>query len=95
VPNPRLLHRTGNAQVDRQNREFVNAGTTYEAKVVITGQNRAVIKSVPHMLGRAPTGWRVVRGDGSKVTESTSGAFTRDYADLQFEDNGTWTIEFQ
>lgn len=98
MANPRLIVKTGNALVDRQNREFADAGATYTAEVVISGQPRAVIKSIPHMLGRAPTGWRVVRrqpasGVSGDVVEATTGKFTRDYADLQFPGNGRWTIE--
>lgn len=94
MPNPRLIVRTGNALIDRQNREMVSGSATYVAEVKVTSSAGPVIKSIPHMLGRAPNGWRVVRGNPSAVSEANAGKFTRDYADLQFSVAGTWQIEF-
>jgi hypothetical protein len=96
--NPRVF-RTGDPLVDRQNREFASANSSYVATVTIRGQSRPVIKRVQHLLGSTPNSWSVARAmpddaSASSPQEVRDGEWSRSECDILFPGSGTWDIRF-
>jgi len=91
---------TGVGAADALNLQNAKTSQTYIATVTITGVNGPIIKKVPHLLGRIPDSWSVVRaepdsGEGLGVTEAVDGVWDINGVELQFDGGGEWKICFQ
>jgi hypothetical protein len=89
---------TGDPQVDAQTIQANKSQSSYVAKVVIRGWSGPVIKSVPHLLGRTPTRFNVVRqrlttGATGNVVETSDGVWSNNSVDLEFPGDGDYDVE--